>query len=327
MKYTINDISKISGYAKSTVSAAMNDQPGVGAEAKQKILNIAKELKFTPNELARSISSKSYKTVGVIVRDITNPFYAKVCRAIETYAEQYGYTTLIYNTDGKAQKINNALKMMMGKRVAGVILDIGSADSFIDEFLREKILPSIVFGLYSDYADSVESDDEMGAKEVAEYLIDCGHRDIVYIGPENSVYSERRKNGIEKTLNESKIDLKTILYKERQANISSGYDTIKDNIDSLPFSVIVCYNDLTAVGVMRALSERGINIPNDISIISFDDIDTIVFPLTTVNIPEYEMGKNAMKLLKERLENENSKLKHVMLPTKLIIRGSVKKIN
>ena len=163
MKYTFNDISRISGYAKSTVSAALNNGPGVGSEARKKIQKIAEDLRYTPNELAKSISMKQYNTVGVIVRDITNPFYAKVCRAVEHYAEEYGYTTLIYNTDGRTDKIEKAIRLMQGKRVAGIILDVNGLDERIENFLKEKSVPCIVFGQNSEYADSVEADDTAGA--------------------------------------------------------------------------------------------------------------------------------------------------------------------
>ena len=327
MKYTINDISRISGYAKSTVSAALNNGPGVGSEARKKIQKIAEDLRYTPNELAKSISMKQYNTVGVIVRDITNPFYAKVCRAVEHYAEEYGYTTLIYNTDGRTDKIEKAIRLMQGKRVAGIILDVNGLDERIENFLKEKSVPCIVFGQNSEYADSVEADDTAGACEIAELLLSCGHGKIAYIGPDDTnFYSRRRKKGLEKVLGGKKVCLKTYAYGNNPDSIKAGYETIRA-LKAVDFTAVIAYNDLTAVGVIRALTERGCAIPNDVSVVSFDDVDTIVFPLTTVNIPEYEMGKRAMALLKNRLASPDAEFVHVKLPTKLVLRESVKKLN
>ena len=326
MKYTINDISRISGYAKSTVSAALNNGPGVGKEARNKILKIAEELRYTPNELAKSISMKHYNTVGVVVRDITNPFYAKVCRAIERYAEEYGYTTLIYNTDGRADKIEKAIRLMQGRRVAGIILDVNGLDEQIENFLKEKSVPCIVFGQNSAYADSVEADDTAGAREIANLLLDYGHRKIAYIGPdETNFYSRRRKEGITQVLKEKNVSLKTYTVGNNPDSIKAGYEMIR-SWEKSEETAIIAYNDLMAIGIIRALTEKGIRIPQDISIVSFDDVETIVFPLTTVNIPEYEMGRQAMELLKNRLSLPDSAFVHIKLPTKLVLRGSVAKL-
>ena len=326
MRATILDICRASGYAKSTVSAALNGGKGVGDKARREILQIAKEMDYTPNELARSISSKSYNTIGVIIRDITNPFYAKVCRAIEEMADRMGYTIFICNTDENPEKVEKAVRTMIGRCVAGIVLDLAVMDPFMETFLRENRIPSVVFGRGCEFADSVEADDRIGLGQAVDHLLENGHRKFTYIGPgAENMYSARRYGAIRERLEKERVAFTELRCRSIVNNIEAGYEAVVAGFDRLDCTAIIAYNDMTAVGVMRALTERGLRVPQDISIVSFDDIETIAFPLTTVSIPEYEMGVSAMELLGERIKGRKE-LRHIVLPTKLIVRGSVSRV-
>ena len=323
VRTTILDICRASGYAKSTVSAALNGGKGVGDKARRKILTIAKEMDYTPNELARSISSKSYNTIGVIIRDITNPFYAKVCRALEEMADRQGYTILICNTDENPQKVGKAIRTMIGRCVAGIVLDVAVLDEFIESFLRENRVPCVVFGRSCEFADSVEADDQTGLDQAVELLLANGHKKIAYIGPgAENMYSVRRYSAIRRRLESKDVQFSEIHCKSIVNNIEAGYEAVINGFSALDCTAVIAYNDMTAVGIMRAFAEKGLSVPKDISIVGFDDIETIAFPLTTVNIPEYEMGMSAMELLLERIKGRKE-IRHIVLPTKLIVRGSV----
>lgn len=331
MRLTISDIAKKTGYAKSTVSAALNNKPGVKPETREEICRIAEEMNYIPNEFARNLSMQTANIIGIIVRDITNPFYAKICRAVENVAARYSYTTLILNTDGIREKELNAIRVMLGQRVSGVIVDISGKDTDLLEELDKFGMPFVVFGTAAGElsVDSVEADDYNGAYQAAEYLYLAGHRKIGFVhgGPE-SVYSQRRLGGIREALEQRGIRLeeKYIYYKAK--TIQEGYLLGKQlaGAQDLP-TALIAYNDLTAVGIIRALEESGLHVPEDISIIGFDDIELMTFPLTTVQIPEYEMGENAAALLLERIMEKGSDTrKEVLLKTKLVVRKSVKRL-
>ena len=178
-------------------------------------------------------------------------------------------------------------------------------------------------------ADSVEADDYNGAYQAAEYLYSCGHRKIGFVhGGMESVYSQRRLRGIRKALEHNGIELeeKYIFYKAK--TIQEGYLMGKKlvNFEDLP-TAIIAYNDLVAVGMIRALEENGRQVPDDISIIGFDDIELMTFPLTTVQIPEYEMGEKAAELLFDKIMGKASgSPREILLDTELVVRKSVKRL-
>ena len=284
MRLTISDIAKKTGYAKSTVSAALNNKPGVKPKTREEIQRIAAEMNYIPNEFARNLSMQTTNTIGIIVRDITNPFYAKICRAIENIASEHAYTTLILNTDGIREKELNAIRVMSGQMVSGVIIDISGKDTDLLMELNKFGLPFVVFGTTAGElaADSVEADDYNGAYQAAEYLYSCGHRKIGFVhGGMESVYSQRRLRGIRKALEHNGIELE----------------------------------------------ENGRQVPDDISIIGFDDIELMTFPLTTVQIPEYEMGEKAAELLFDKIMGKASgSPREILLDTELVVRKSVKRL-
>ena len=331
MRLTISDIAKKTGYAKSTVSAALNNKPGVKPKTREEIRRIAAEMNFVPNEFARNLSMRTANTIGIIVRDITNPFYAKICRAVENVASEHAYTTLLLNTDGMREKEQNAIKVMAGQIVSGVIIDISGNDMDLLMELNQLGLPFVVFGTTARElaVDSVEADDYEGAYQAAEYLYSCGHRKIGFVhGGLESVYSQRRLKGIQDALerNGSKLEDKYIFYQAK--SIEEGYLVGKKlaNTEDLP-TAIIAYNDLVAVGIIRALEEKGLQVPEDLSIIGFDDIDLMTFPLTTVRIPEYEMGEKAAELLFNKILGKGGgQPKEVFLNTELVVRKSVKRL-
>ena len=330
MRLTISDIAKKTGYAKSTVSAALNNKPGVKPKTREEIRRIAAEMNYVPNEFARNLSMRTANTIGIIVRDITNPFYAKICRAVENIASGHGYTTLLLNTDGIREKEQDAIKVMSGQIVSGVIIDISGKDMDLLMELDKFGLPFVVFGAAARElaADSVEADDYDGAYQAAEYLYSCGHRKIGFVhGGTESVYSQRRMKGIQDALERNGLKLEEKYIYHQAKTIQEGYLIGKKlaDVQELPTAVIA-YNDLVAVGIIRALEEKGMQVPEDLSIIGFDDIELMTFPLTTVRIPEYEMGEKAAELLFDKISGKGGEPKEVLLNTELVVRKSVKRL-
>jgi DNA-binding LacI/PurR family transcriptional regulator len=331
IKVNITDIARITGFAKSTVSAALNNKPGVNPETRDKILKTAEQMNYIPNELARGLSSKTSATIGVIVRDITNPFYARMCRAIEQIAYNYGFTIIISNTDGIPDKELNAIRLMIGKMVSGIIVDISGNDLDLFFELRKSNIPYVLFGACQSNvdADCIEADDYKGALRAVEYLVSCGHEKIGFIhGGNDSIYSQRRLNGIKDAFLKFHIqfDDKFILHKAKK--MEDGYEMGKRLIGMKDRpTAIIAYNDLVAIGLIKSFEEEGLIVPDFMSIIGFDDIELMTFPLTTVRIPEYDMGVEAAELLISRISGKNTgKFQKIILDTELIIRKSVKSL-
>ena len=323
-KYSINDIARITGYAKSSVSAALNNKAGVSEETRKKILQKCKELNYTPNEIDKSISNGSYKTIGIIVRDISNPFYAKLCRAVEKICEDKGYTTLIFNTDGSEERLKKAIKQVIGRRVDGVIVDVSSYSENELKLLEQQQIKTVIFGLPSDHYDSVSCDDIAGSFNLAKEITSLGKKKIAYFCPsfEQNVYAKRRHDGIYKFIQQDKgLSLDVINYDGR-STIENGYNVMEEYFNTnkeLP-DAIMAFNDVIAVGVIRCLQNHKVKVPEDLLVTGFDNLETILFPLDTVDIPVYEMGIKASELLFKRIKDPQKSIEHIVLDAKIILK-------
>lgn len=328
MSVSIEDIARISGFAKSTVSASLNNKPGVSPETRERILNVALKMKYVPNELARSLSIKSTNTIGVLLRDITNPFYSQMCRAIEQITDERGYSLLLSNTAGNVDKTLRAIRMMRGKMVTGMVVDVTGDNLDVLWELKQSGVPFVLFGTKPGFIDmdSVEADDYTGAMEATEYLFKLGHTKIGFVsGGLDSFYSKRRLQGIKEAFLKNHVlfredyvihGAKTLAEGER-----IGYQLAQ--MADCP-TAIIAYNDLVALGIIKAMHCLGKRVPEELSIIGFDNLDLMTFPLTTVSIPSYDMGQKATELLLKRIDMPVQQNQEILLPTKLIVRGSVK---
>ena len=320
-KVTIKDLAKITGYSKSTVSCALNNKEGVGEESRKEIIRIAKEMGYTPNYFARRISSKDYRTIGVILRDLTNPFYANVFCAIDKLAEENDYETIFYNLAGDSRRTQCGIDLMKEKMVSGIILDFFGYDKNIVKSLVESSIPSVIFGLNVEADIScVQTDDTTGAREAVDYGIRMGYKNIFYIGRNRGdIFDMRRADTVRKRLQDCGMPYAHCLI----------YPPSKEEIAGLILkkcpenSLLICYNDIWACSVIQGLMKVRKYVPRDYSVIGFDTIEVIPYGLTTVDIPQYRMAEEAFRLLLAQIEH-NGKTKKVTLDSRLIVRDSVK---
>lgn len=322
-KVTINDLAKLTGYSKSTVSCALNNGEGVGAQAREKIIRIAREQGYTPNYFAKKISSKDYRTIGVILRDLTNPFYANVFCAIDKLAEENNYETIFYNLGGESKRIKSSISLMKEKMVSGIILDFFAYDKEIAAELAASSIPTVVFGINVDEdLSSVATDDKSGAQDAVEYGIQQGYRHIFYVGKKyGDEIDFRRADTIKKRLAFHGFSSENcLLYPCSKEQIA---ETVLNNCPKN--SLLICYNDIWACSLIQELMAAGKYVPEDYSVIGFDNIGIIPYPLTTIDIPQYQMAEEAFGLLLDQIENGGKKRK-VTLKSKLIVRKSVKNL-
>ncbi|WP_177237918.1 LacI family DNA-binding transcriptional regulator [Paenibacillus sp. 1_12] len=330
----IRNIAKMAGVSVSTVSKALNNYEDINEETRKKILQIVKEMDYVPNVMARGLVTKSTQTIGVFFGDQTNsgfdsPFLIDYFRSIKDEVGAAGYDLLIFSN--QMRDTSSYKTICYEKGVDGVIL-ILTGNKRTDEKIHElhKAFPTVYIDSLPNAklrVNFVESDNEMGAWEATEHLIHLGHRHILKIagdtvakGSYDRIEGFRRAclaNGL--PFNEDWIVYGN--YSREQAALLTKEAFSKEN----DFTAVFASSDLMAYGVIDALKELGKKVPEEVSVIGFDDIDSAQYfhpPLTTVHQQRFQMGETASKILLELIKNNDGMTHHVRVPTVLVERKS-----
>ncbi|XXM72978.1 LacI family DNA-binding transcriptional regulator [Lysinibacillus sphaericus] len=325
---TIKDVAKLSGVAVSTASYALNNSTKVSEETRQKVLAAAKELNYQKNGLASDLKRTSTNTIALILSDLSGPYYSELIKGVQDVASTNGYDLIACSSIGGAQ--STAVKFLREKRVDGVIILAHNIDdNTILESAREGF-PIVVLdrSVQNDHVVQIEVDNEHGAFMATEHLIDKGSRDIAFVsGPYNSHDNELRFKGYQAALEKHGIDYRSKWKVSGGFTREGGYQATKMLIaqKDVPQAIFFA-NDEMAIGGLQALNEKKISVPDDISIIGFDDIQLSEYvspPLTTMRQPKYEAGALAVHLIFQVLSKE--KVDHnYKLTTELIERKSVR---
>ena len=334
MGVTIKDIARKANVSLATVSRVINNKSeGVGPETRERILNIMKDLGYYPNRIARGLVTKKTNILGLVLPDISNPFFPSLARGVEDTANKYGYNIILCNTDNKTEKEETYISVLKENYVDGVIYTsvIRNKDKSIEMLLQSKI-PFVMMDRSVNVTDIPEvfTDGVSGMQQIVEYLISNDHRRIAYIsGPDNNSPSEQRLEGYMKALDHAGIPIDHTIMKDGDYKISSGYQCMTELLDKGEgFTAVACANDLMAVGALEAMKERGIRVPEDISITGYDDIylaGVLTPKLTTITQPKYEMGCLAAELLIKLVQGEEIKDRQIILQPSLVKRESVVK--
>lgn len=330
MGVTIKDIAELAGVSKTTVSKVINNKDdSISKATKDKILRIIKEQNYVPNKLAQGLVTKRTKTIGLLIPDIRNPFFTDISRGAEDYARKEGYNIIFCSTDEDYEREAECISMLVEKVVDGIIFAPSSNTSKKDNRYNNLQIPMVLVDKNIDILNAkglVIVDNKNGTYESTKYLINQGHTKILYLsGPLKNEISKERLNGYIRALEKNNIQHDECDIVEGKYTYEWAYEFIK-NIDLINHSAICCANDLIAIGVIQALTEMGINVPQDISVVGFDDIQTskLIHPsLTTVRQPAYEMGQKACELLINYLKNNDiESVGTVTFKPQLIIRNS-----
>lgn len=334
---SIKDVAKEAGVSISTVSNALNNARYVKEETKKRINEVAERLKYAPNIIARGLKTKSTNTVAVIVPDISNQFFAQVIRGVEEIARLRNYNVLLVCTYYDVLQEKNSIENLKKQFIDGFIFISGYDSSDHIGELNDNNFPVVVADreLEDITVPSVLVDNFYAMKEVVNYLYDLGHNKIGYISYtyDNQTTVRKRFEGYCEGLKENKLDYnpdmvvisETLRLNELQGSREAVRKIIK--CKSIP-SVIMTASDFIAVGVIEALKDLEIKIPEEISVIGFDNILISQYSsplLTTVKQPKEKMGATAMNLLLDIIEGKKIKDRNIVLPTKLIVRRSVTK--
>ncbi len=332
---TIRDISREAGVSITTVSKVLNNNPiKVSAGTRERIKRIARELDYHPNMLARALVNRHINALGVILPDIGNPFYAYMARGLSDAAAHRGYTLMFSNTDAVHEREQSSIEIMAGYNLAGIIL-VGNFQAYEINVKRvsEFDIPYVSVEAYIDGQDyCVYVDNFTGTYNAINYLIERGHRRIGYICHESTAndFNDRFK-GYRMAMEENGLDFDPSLVEYGSCFLESGYQKalqlLRRNAD---MTAIACGSDIIAIGAIRAVKECGLKVPEDCSIIGFDDVylSTIAEPrLTTVRQPTYEMGICAVNMLLDRIEKKEGAMKRKCFQPMLVERDSVRSIN
>lgn len=328
---TLKQIAKAAGVSLSTTSRALNGKMDVSKETREKVLEMANKLGYLPNRSALSLKKQKTYAIGVIVEDNSNPFWSEVLKGIENSAREYGYHIILTNTDRNYRNEVENIKLLLERRVDGLLI-VPNQEKYDDLMeLKERGIPFVIMGRHVEGLGTpvVYTDDVNGGYTATKHLIKRGCKKIAFIGaqPYNTASIERCKGyklalkeaGIE--INSSLIKISTNSIRNGVMEVESSYEHLRELLnDKVKFDGVFAYNDLMAFGVVKALKEADILIPNEVKVIGYDDIfyASIITPrLTTMRTKKQLMGKTAFELLLK----PNTKSK-IVLSANLLIRES-----
>ena len=326
---TIVDIAKELGISASTVSRALSDSPLVNDKTKRTVVQTAERLGYQRNELARALVKGSSGAVGLLVPDITNPFFSDIARGVGEIADRIGVGVILCNTDGRIDRELNYVRLMRRKRVDGLLLCSTTIEA---PYLEELTLARIPFILVSRLPGQrdvpfVITDDHAGARLAVEHLVDLGHRRIGFIGgPENVQASQDRMEAYLNVLNENNLatqpDWRSYAGFTQAAGRRAAQQMLA--IPQRPTAIFAA-NDVTALGVLEVAEGLGLRIPDDLSLVGYDDISYAALPriqLTTIAQPAVEMGQIAANWLFTAIEDSGIARLHRTLTPWIVVRST-----
>ena len=328
MKYiTLKMVAESAGVSVNTASRAINSKSDINEETKKRVLQVAQELGYVRNATAVALRTRKTGTIGVVIADNRNPFYAELLNGIEVAAREKNYHIILANTQRDYKKEEEAINLLLTKRVDGLLITpVQDKDEDIKNLLDANI-PFVVVGrdFENIEIDAVFNDEVKGGFLATEYLIKKGHKRIALV--DGFIYkspAKGRLEGYKKALDKYRISLDESLISVGDINIEDGYERTKQMLEkNLEFTAIFTYNDMMAFGSMQAIKEKGLRIPEDIGLVGYDDIQfsSLISPsLTTIRLKKQELGIESVKLLFSRINREHKKTKKIMLDVELQIR-------
>jgi LacI family transcriptional regulator len=343
---TIRDVAAESGFSPATVSIVLNNAPlsrYIQATTKERIVKAAKKLGYQPNQLARSLRSRRNNTIGVVVFDLTDPFCTPIMRGIENSLYQSSYVSLLADAHNELTRFEKYLEMLLERRVEGmiVIANWTLVDINLLADLEKRNIPTVIIGreLENNTINTIMVDNETGGRLALQHLYSLQHRKIAFVrGPKMVVDSPIRWAGIQAYAQSVglPIDPKLVIQlpdrKEPNSSFEGGYRAVEELLrQKKPFTAVLAFDDMTALGVLRGLTERGIKVPEQCSVMGFDDVAPAAFSnpaLTTVRQPMEAMGSTAVELVVESLSSDlrpgEIAVVHRKMSPELVVRESTR---
>jgi len=327
-KITIIDVAKKSDYSLMTVSRAINNSPLVKEKTKNKILRVAKKLGYIQDAIGVSLVKGKTRLIGLVVIDSANPFYAKLIHGIENIAVEKGYHVILFNTNEELNREVEAIKLLIGLRAEGILIVPCQKSHKHLLQLKRNGLPFITISrrIREFETNYILNDNAYGSYIATKHLIELGHKEIAFIGGNKHVSTRKdRLKGYKKALKEQNINIKNKLIIDSNISYSSGAKSFCKILDSgNRITGIVAYNDVVAIGIMFAANERGLSVPEEISIVGYDNIEItkFIFPrLTTISQPLQKLGEIYCNSIINLIDDKKEIVKEIIKP-KLVVRDT-----
>jgi LacI family transcriptional regulator len=331
MAVTLRDVARRAGVSAMTVSRVVNGGGGVDPETQRKVEDAILALDYVPNRLARGLISHKSKTIGLIVPDVVNPFFAPVVRGAETTARKAGYRVLLCNSEADLRLEREYIEDLIAHRIEGLLIAPATDRSRVSLLaLQKNGFPIVLLdrSLPDFDCDSVVSDSIAGARKLVEHLVKVGHRRIAHFTESDDVSTGRdRLEGYRQALEAARIPYSEELVFRTTVDRIGGYRAAQHllALDPLP-TAIFTVNNMTAVGAMQALRERGLAVPKDIGLVCYDDVEhlAVLSPfMTVVDQPAETFGSLGAQLLFERIADKaGERSRRIVLQADLIVRES-----
>mgnify|MGYP005845750491 CR=1 FL=1 len=337
MAVTIKDVAKLANVAPSTVSRVIADNPRISEKTKERVREAMAELGYHPNFIARSLANQSTQAIGLVMpsgadKVFQNPFFPEVIRGISIGAHEKQYALHMSTGVTEDEIFEGVVHMVQGRRVDGVVLLYSRVEDEILNYLQEKEFPFVVIGKPFKHVEEithVDNDNYRVTKEVTEYLIGLGHDRIAFVGGNlNFVVTVDRLLGYEKAIRNANLKFRNEYIVHEEFLKEGGQEAVTELLSLAdPPTALVVTDDLMALGVLNTLNEMGIVVPDDISIVSFNNAllsEISRPPLTSVDINIFHLGYEATKSLIQKVENPNEPVKRIIIPARIVKRHSCK---
>ncbi|MGX4687308.1 LacI family DNA-binding transcriptional regulator [Vagococcus sp. JNUCC 83] len=331
MKVTIKEIAAISGVSTTTVSQILNNKgQRFSEETRQRVLKIVEEYDYNPDYFAKNMVHRESKTVGMIVPDVTDLFFSKVIEGVEAYFNKKDYMILLCNSRHSSEKEKDYIKQLQNRSVAGILL--ASPNSLkLESDLKGSPYILIDRGLNTRTEGNLLVKEYSGVYQATQHLIDNGHTKIGMLTNESGYYEmSERFDAYYQCLKDNRITYNPDFIADGPVTIEGGYQAAKELLEKQCITALCCGNDQMAIGTYRAAYELGLSIPDDLSIIGFDDLEISSFlnpPLTTVKQPAFDIGYTAAQYLLQEIEQPENIIPNKTFETTFIVRGSTLNID
>lgn len=326
---TIREVAEIAGVSYATVSHVINNTRLVTPETRERVLAAMKALNYRPNALARSLRQGKTNTIGLVLPDSANPFFAEISRSIEDESFKKGYSVFLCNTELDTQRELFYVDVLSKKQVDGIIFVAAGDQADSLDFLVQRNMPVVMIDrdVPNVEVDAVLTDNQLGGFLATRHLLELGHTRIACIaGPSSITPSAERIIGYRRALEQAGLSYDENLVIPGDYHFQSGMEITHTflKMDPRP-TAIFALNDLMAMGALRAASEAGFSIPRDLAVVGYDDLELTRFtnpPLTTISQPKKEIGAQAINLLVDRMSRKSRAPSRLVLAPELIVRRS-----
>jgi DNA-binding LacI/PurR family transcriptional regulator len=323
---SLEEVARRAGVSTATVSRVLNNKTVVKSTTRNRVMRVITELNYHPNLHARTLAGGRSRTLGMIISNLENPFFLDIYRAVEALAHTHGYEVVVANTDYRPEQLLASIRMMIGRRVAGLAVVVSEMDpSFIKE-VQESKTPAVFYDASAAGQSiyNIRVNYRLGIERIVDYLHDLGHRKLAFIGHHSTLgpMSEREVTFVE-TVKRFDTEWRTVA---DQDGLEGGRQAARCLLQSgFQPTAIICVNDFMAVGVLRELRDRGLRVPQDVSVTGFDNIKLSEFcypALTTVHIPRERIGQQVFAMLVPEEAKPKPTGREIIIDPEFVLRAS-----